>query len=179
MAAGDTAAMRTLYERYHRPVFSFALRMMSDRQLAEELLQEVFLRAWRQAHRFTGGRGSVISWLLSITHNMAIDELRKQQRRPRRTESEDSQEALLAIQDDAHSVEDQATQSATADVIREVLDTLPLPQRQVLELGYYKGMTQREIAEHLDEPIGTIKTRMRLAIRKLRDSERIQALDVT
>ena len=84
LAAGNTAAMDLLYDRYNRPVYSFAYRMLGDREHAEELLQEVFLRAWRRCSRFSDSRGSLISWLLSITHNMAIDELRKQQRRPRK-----------------------------------------------------------------------------------------------
>lgn len=178
MMVGDSTAMNELYDRYARPVFSFALRMMGDRELAEELLQEVFLRAWRQAARYSDSRGSLISWLLSITHNMAIDELRKIQRRPQRAGSADPTATLNAIRDEAEPVDELATRSATASVVRAELDRLPPAQREVLELGYFRGLTQREIAEVLNQPLGTIKTRMRLAIRKLQDSEDIQALDV-
>ncbi len=177
LAAGNTAAMDLLYERYNRPVYSFAYRMLGDREHAEELLQEVFLRAWRRCSRFSDTRGSLISWLLSITHNMAIDELRKQQRRPRKAESAEPDSLLGALQDTAEPVESQAILADRQHMVRSALTALPENQRLVLEMGYFDGLTQREISEKLDVPLGTIKTRMRLALRKLQDSVDIQALD--
>lgn len=177
LAAGNTAAMDLLYDRYNRPVYSFAYRMLGQRELAEELLQEVFLRAWRRASRFSDARGSLISWLLSITHNMAIDELRKQQRRPRKAESEEPDALMGSLQDAAEPVEDQAIQTDRRMQVLAALAELPDNQREVLELGYFSGLTQREISEKLDIPLGTIKTRMRLALRKLQDSVDIQALE--
>ena len=177
MAAGNTAAMELLYDRYNRPVYSFAYRMLGDREHAEELLQEVFLRAWRRCSRFSDARGSLIRWLLSITHNMAIDELRKQQRRPRKAESAEPDALLGTLQDTAMPVETQAILADRQQMVRAALAKLPENQRLVLEMGYFNGLTQREISEKLNVPLGTIKTRMRLGLRKLQDSVDIQALD--
>lgn len=177
LAAGNPAAMDLLYDRYNRPVYSFAYRMLGDREHAEDLLQEVFLRAWRRGSRFSETRGSLISWLLSITHNMAIDELRKQQRRPRKVESSEPETVLASIPDAAEPVEAQAVLADRQRIVRNALTDLPHPQREVLELAYFGGLTQREIAEHLGAPIGTIKTRMRLGLRKLQDSVDIQLLE--
>lgn len=169
MANGDTQAVEVLYDRYSRAVFSFALRILGDRAHAEELLQEVFFRAWRQSHRFSSQRGSFISWLLSITHNMAIDEIRKQNRRPKRADSDDPVRMLGNLSDGDPPVEEQAEIALARDRIRQALTLLPESQRSAIELAYFRGMTQREIAELQGEPLGTVKTRMRLALRKLRD----------
>lgn len=177
LAAGNPAAMDLLYDRYNRPVYSFAYRMLGDREHAEDLLQEVFLRAWRRGSRFSETRGSLISWLLSITHNMAIDELRKQQRRPRKADSSEPEMLLSSIQDSAEPVEMQAVWADHQRVVRHALEDLPGSQRQVLEMAYFSGLTQREIAEQLDAPLGTVKTRMRLGLRKLQESVDIQALE--
>ena len=169
MADGDTRAMEVLYERYSRPVFSFALRMLQDRMLAEELLQEVFFRAWNHGDKFSDRRGSFITWLLSITHNMAIDEIRKQNRRPKRADSADPVLLLDNVTDGSVSVEDQAVLGTVRDQITEAMATLPVAQRSAIEMAYFDGLTQREIAELQGEPLGTVKTRMRLALRKLRE----------
>lgn len=176
MAAGDSAAMEELYERYNRPVFSFAYRMLGDRDHAEDVMQEVFLRAWRRSGRFSDTRGTLISWLLSITHNMAIDELRKKQRRPQKADAREPDVMMGSLRDTAEPVEETAIRSDTGRAVRKALTEIPENQRQVLELGYFQGMTQREIAESLNIPLGTIKTRMRLAMKKLQDSEIIKAL---
>ncbi|MDQ3043723.1 MAG: sigma-70 family RNA polymerase sigma factor [Chloroflexota bacterium] len=169
VAEGDTLALEALYGRYSRVVYSFALRILGDPQLAEELLQEVFFRAWRQGSGFQASRGTFITWLLSITHNMAIDEVRKRQRRPQKLDSEDPEAVLAGVADTGQSVEDQVWVVTLRDTIAEALDLLPVAQRHVIELAYYQGLTQREIAETLSEPLGTIKTRMRLGMQKLRD----------
>lgn len=179
MAAGDVDAMEVLYDRYNRAVFSFALRMLGNREQAEELLQEVFMRAWRQARKFSEGRGTYITWLLSITHNMAIDEIRRQNRRPRKAESADPVLMLASVRDEKPSVEEQALLGDLRDIMQDAMAQLPDAQRTALELAYFRGMTQREIAEYQDEPLGTIKTRMRLAMRKLREILESQGLDLT
>ena len=169
VSRGNAAALEVLYDRYHRVVFSFAVRMLGDRVTAEELLQEVFFCTWRQAPLFSGTRGSSVTWLLSITHNMAIDEIRKRQRRPQRAESADPVLMLANVVDDQASVEEQASVSETREQIRSAIQTLPLAQQAVIELAYFQGLTQREIAAELQEPLGTIKTRMRLGVRKMRE----------
>ena len=178
MAAGDVEAMEVLYDRYNRAVFSFALRMLGNREQAEELLQEVFIRAWRQARKFSEGRGTYITWLLSITHNMAIDEIRRQNRRPRKADSADPVLLLVRVRDEKPSVEEQALLGDLRESMQAAMARLPEAQRVALELAYFGGMTQREIAEHQGEPLGTIKTRMRLAMRKLREILETQGLDL-
>jgi RNA polymerase sigma-70 factor (ECF subfamily) len=169
VAEGSSAALEVLYDRYSRIVLSFATRMLGDRQSGEELLQEVFLRAWQQAHNYSASRGSFATWLLSITHNMSIDEIRKRRRRPQRAESADPVLMLTNVTDQSRSVEESVELGALRETMAQAIRTLPDAQRRAIELAYYRGLTQREIAEELDEPLGTIKTRMRLGMRKLRD----------
>jgi RNA polymerase sigma-70 factor (ECF subfamily) len=169
VAAGDARALEVLYDRYSRAVFSFALRILGERTIAEELVQEVFFRAWKQARKFSEGRGTFITWLLSITHNMAIDEIRRRNRRPQRADSADPVLMLTNVRDENPSVEEQAMMGSIREQIALAMAALPETQRSAIELAYFRGLTQREIAELQDEPLGTIKTRMRLAVRKLRE----------
>lgn len=166
---GDARALEVLYDRYSRVVFSFALRIVNDQLIAEELLQEVFFRAWQQGGSFRASKGAFLTWLLSITHNMAIDEVRKRKRRPQRSDSDDPDVVLAAVADAGPSVEDEVWLRVLRERIGRALDTLPHAQREAIELAYFRGMTHREIADTLDEPLGTIKTRMRLGMQKLRD----------
>lgn len=169
-AAGEARALEVLYERYSRVVYSFAVRMLRDPQMAEELLQEVFFRAWQQGGSYSASRGTFVTWLLSITHNMAIDEIRKRGRRPMKADSEDPEAVLAGVADSGLGVEDEVWLGALRETIAGALSNLPPNQREAIELAYFRGLTQREIAEHLGEPLGTVKTRMRLGIRKLRDN---------
>jgi len=169
LAIGDARALEVLYDRYSRAVFSFALRMLGDRATAEELVQEVYVRAWQQARRFSEGRGTFITWLLSITHNMAIDEIRRRNRRPQRADSADPVLMLTNVRDDAMPVDEQAVIATVREELLRAMATLPENQRSTIELAYFRGLTQREIAVLQGEPLGTIKTRMRLAVRKLRE----------
>ena len=167
-AGGESTAIEVLYDRYNRIVFSFALRIIGDRQSAEELLQEVFFRVWRQAGAYSDRRGSFVTWLLSITHNMAIDEVRRRRRRPQRADQEDPIEFLASMADRGRSVEQDVLLNSLRDQVNAAMNELPVAQRDALELAYFRGLTQREIADELGEPLGTIKTRMRLGLRKLR-----------
>jgi RNA polymerase sigma-70 factor, ECF subfamily len=169
-AAGDARALEVLYDRYSRVVFSFALKTLRDRQAAEELLQEVFFRVWQQGGAFRESRGSFVSWLLSITHNMAIDEVRRRRRRPQKADSEEPETILAAVADTGSDVEDEVWLGTLRETIATAMDQLPAAQRDAIELAYYQGLTQREIAEALGEPLGTIKTRMRLGMQKLREA---------
>lgn len=169
MAARDPRALETLYERYARIVFSFAFRIVGDPASAEEIVQEAFFRSWQQATRFAEGRGTYVTWLLSITHNLAIDDIRKRQRRPQRADSADPVLLLANLNDPGPSVEDRAVHHSWREEIEVALQAIPDAQRQPIELAYFSGLTQREIADQLGEPLGTIKTRMRLGMRKLRE----------
>lgn len=169
MSAGEVEALEVLYDRYARPVFSFAVRIVGDALVAEEVLQEAFLRAWQQAGRFELAKGSFASWLLSITHNLAIDEVRRRQRRPQRADLVDIADVLRGEADASADVEEAAEAAELRERIRHAMGTLPPAQQRVIELAYFGGLTQREIAALLNEPLGTVKTRMRLAMQKLRD----------
>lgn len=169
MSQGDLDALDILYNRYSRAVYSFAVRIVRDGLVAEEVLQEAFTRAWQQSGRFEFARGSFASWILSITHNLAIDEVRKRQRRPQRSDSVDITDVLRSEIDPAPTVEEAAEATELRERIRGAMDLLPEPQQRVIELAFFEGLTQREIAAFLDEPLGTIKTRMRLGMQKLKD----------
>ena len=171
-AVGDARALEVLYDRYSSVVFSFALRLVQDRQLAEEVLQEAFFRAWQQGQGFSAKKGTFVTWLLSITHNLAIDEIRKRRRRPQKAESEEPEAILAAVADTSTGadVEDEVWLGALRQTMTVALASLPPAQREAIELAYYQGLTQREIAEVLNEPLGTIKTRMRLGLQKLREA---------
>ncbi|HEV2127258.1 MAG TPA: sigma-70 family RNA polymerase sigma factor [Thermomicrobiales bacterium] len=168
-ASGDGRALEELYERYSRIVMSFSMRMLSERSAAEELTQEVFFRAWKQADSYTSSRGSLATWILSITRNMAIDELRKRQRRPQRADLDDPVTAIANVEDTETSVEEHAWLQVIRSEMQAALAELPDSQREPIELAYFRGFTQREIAEATGAPLGTIKTRMRLGMRKLRE----------
>ena len=169
VANGEARALEVLYDRYSRVVYSFALRIVGDPQLAEEILQEVFFRVWQQGSGFQSNRGSLITWLLSITHNLAIDEVRKRNRRPQKADSEDPELVLGAMADESTDIEQEVWLSGVRTAIVEALDRVPKEQRVVIELAYFRGLTQREIAETLGQPLGTVKTRMRLGLQKLRE----------
>jgi RNA polymerase sigma-70 factor (ECF subfamily) len=165
----DEHALAELYDRHAGLVLSVALRVVGDRELAEEVLQDTFLRCWQHAHAFQAGRGGVLGWLMGITRNRAIDLLRSRQHKARQREQ--------AALPDADTLGMQAApDEAEAVVIRQVVTTalaaLPRTQRQVIELAYYGGLTQNEIAQATGEPLGTVKSRTRIALDQLRASLR-------
>ncbi len=166
---GNQDALGVLYERYSRAVYSFSLRIVGDAQVAEEILQEVFVRAWQQGASYQAGRGSLITWLLSITHNLSIDEMRRRKRRPQKAESEEPETILASLPDEGIGVEEEVWLASLRSSIQTALQQLPAAQREAIELAYFQGLTQREIADTLGEPLGTIKTRMRLGMLKLRE----------
>ncbi len=168
-ASGDARALEELYHRYSRLVMSFATRMLSDSTAAEDLTQDVFFRVWKQADAYASSRGSFATWILSITRNMAIDELRKRKRRPQRADLDDPIATMANVEDTEPSVEEHAWLGMVRYEIQNALGALPDTQRQPIELAYFRGLTQRQVAEALDVPLGTIKTRIRLGMRKLRE----------
>ena len=169
ITAQDPRALETLYDRYSRVIFSFALRIVGDQEIAEEIMQEVFFRAWQQGKSFQTNRGTLITWLLSITHNLSIDEVRKRKRRPQKADSSEPELLMAGLRDETQSVEDEVWISSLRGIMVEALAQLPDVQRDAIEMAYFKGLTQREIAEATGEPLGTIKTRTRLGMLKLRE----------
>lgn len=162
--AKDTHAFATLYDRHSRAAFSLAYRMMGERQAAEDLTQESFLKLWRAAGSYRSERGSVRTWLLSIVHNQGIDQLRSIASR-RRTQQKVE---LSAPTSEASEAFLESWRNSQREQVREAMKALPKEQLKVLELAYYSGYTHVEIAELLEVPLGTVKGRMRLGLQKIR-----------
>jgi RNA polymerase sigma-70 factor, ECF subfamily len=166
MAAGDDGALAELYDRHGRLVYSLALRIVRDQRDAEEVVQDVFAQAWRQSGRYSAGRGSVIAWLMTLTRSRALDRVRGRLARP--DASADS-EPIVEISDGTAPADEQLSIADRAGQVRAALSSLPLLQRLAIELAFYEGLTHTEIAERLEQPLGTVKTRIRQGLMKLRD----------
>ena len=160
---GDAAAFAVLYDRHVRAAYSLAHRMTGEKQAAEDLTQDAFIKVWRSAHGYRAGRGSVRTWILSIVHNRSIDQLRSLASR-RRTQEKVEVEAPRSQPNEAFA---EAWRNAQRDQVREALATLPSEQLEILELAYFSGHTQVEIARMLGVPLGTVKGRTRLGLKKL------------
>ena len=160
------AGIAALYDRYGRLIFSMALRVVQDRGAAEEITQDVFLRCWRSLDRYQPSQGSLAAWMLSITHNRAIDELRSRRGKDARREISDD-----VLQPQA-AIDPGFEEALLRGEIQQALQQLPVAQRDVIELVFWNGMTRREIAEQLSLPLGTVHTRLRLGVDKLRESLR-------
>ena len=165
VAKQDRGAFSQLYDRFSTLVFTLAMRMLKARSDAEDLLQEVFVQVWRQAQNYSAERGSPEAWIINIARSRAIDKIRSIRR---------MQKSFVLTDDPARAeshenVESSAAESETRLTMNSALANLPDPQRKVLELAYFDGLTQNEIADRLAEPLGTVKTRMRSGIQKLRE----------
>ncbi len=161
---GDAQAFALLYDRHSRAAYSLAYRMMGERQAAEDLVQDAFLKLWRAAGSYRAERGSVRSWLLAIVHNRAIDQIRSSASRRRMQEKVEA--SAPKVQPSEAFKE--SWRNAQREQIREALKGLPAEQLKVLELAYFSGYKQVEIAELLGLPLGTVKGRMRLGLKKMR-----------
>ena len=157
-------AFAALYDRHARAAYSLAYRMMGERQAAEDIVQDAFLKAWRAAGSYRAERGSVRTWLLSIVHNRGIDQLRSAASR-RRTQERVEATAPRSQPSEAFS---ESWRNSQRERVREALNTLPQEQLKVLELAYFSGYTHVEIAQLLRLPLGTVKGRMRLGLKKMR-----------
>ena len=160
----DAHAFATLYNRHARAAYSLAYRMMGERQAAEDLVQDAFLKLWRAAGRYRVERGSVRSWLLAIVHNRGIDQLRSSVSR-RRVQEKVEASAPRVQPSEAF---EESWRNAQREQVREALKSLPAEQLRVLELAYCGGYKHVEIAELLGLPLGTVKGRMRLGLKKMR-----------
>jgi RNA polymerase sigma-70 factor (ECF subfamily) len=165
VAGGDADAFEVVLERHADAAFSLAYRMCGQRSAAEDVAQEAFLAIWRSGARYDRARGSVRTWTLGIVHNRAIDALRRGSAHERRRASDEGVEETLVAPERTDA---QAIDNAASEEIRSALGGLPSEQRRVIELAYFGGFTHTEIASMLDTPIGTVKGRMRLGLRKLR-----------
>ena len=167
IARHDIHALEALYDRYGDIVYSVSLRVVGDTQLAEDITQEVFLRLWRRPDLFDESRGRFLTWLLSVARNRAIDELRSRVRRHAH-EAQDAAAEALPAKDEGDDPLAQALHLDERVAVRRALALLPPEQRLVIELAYFGGYTQQEIATRLRQPLGTVKTRVRLGLQKLR-----------
>jgi RNA polymerase sigma-70 factor (ECF subfamily) len=164
LAAQDMEAAADLYDRYASHVYALARRVVGSDADAEDIVQEVFLQAWRSAAAYDPGRGTVLAWLLVMTRTRGIDRLRARQSRP----AGDSTKLPELPVDDTPAL-DLLLVAEEGDRVREALQLLPAEQRTPLELAYYEGLTQSAIAQRLAQPLGTVKTRMRTALGFLRE----------
>ena len=165
MARGDHDALAELHDRHARLVYSLSLRILRDQSDAEDVVQEVFSQAWRQAARYESRRGNVIAWLLNLTRSRAIDRLRGRRSRPDIA----SDSLALELPDRAVPIDETIALSGRATRIRAAVEELSVLQRMAIELAFYEGLTHVEIAERLELPLGTVKTRIRQGLLKLRD----------
>lgn len=170
MAHGDKQACSELYDRFSRPLYSVALRILNDQSEAEDVVQDVFLALWEKAGTFDGGRGSAFGWAITLTRNRAIDRIRTRRRRSTLL-SESFVEDLPGghTPPDADSA-DELIFKEKAGSVRAALSSLPREQYRALELAFFSGLTQQEIAARLSEPLGTVKARIRRGLLKLRDT---------
>lgn len=170
VVARDQVSLGVLYERYAGVIFALLLRIVGNRQVAEELLQETFFQVWRGAATYDAARGGVASWLLTIARNRGIDELRRRAREPHLAPpSEQTERELERATNATDEIAAHGSAIARHAAVVQALEQLPGVQRAALELAYFEGLSQTEIATRLQEPLGTVKTRVRLGLRKLRE----------
>ena len=164
LLAGDEEAIRTLYARFARPVYTMGYRLLGSAEAAEELTQDVFLTAWRKAAQFDATRGRLSTWLMTIAHNLAVDRLRRETgvSRPNLVPVEEVPE--VATEGDEEPVLER-------DAAVRALSCLSEPERRLLARAYFRGLTAREIAEADGVPLGTVKTRIRAALIKIRRAQ--------
>jgi len=164
VVTGDERAFLTLYDRYAPRVYGLTLRVLGDEMLAEEVTQDTFLKLWSRARQFNPGQGELAPWLLTIAHRTALDRLRLENRRLPASNAQDPEDTWPILPDES-------TQNSEARwrSLYFAVQALPEEQRRVIDLAYYKGMSQSEIAEVLGWPLGTVKTRVRAAMQSLRE----------
>ena len=167
ISQADKDALEALYTRYQTPVYSLAMFMLKKPALAEDVTQDIFLNIWLKASSFNAERGQPRGWIMSVAHHKIIDLIRSQRRTTVNTDPVDY-ETLDLLPDGGVSTEAQVEQSLERERIMRALETIPANQREVIMLAYFGGLSQSEMAEKLYLPLGTIKTRVRLAMLKLR-----------
>jgi RNA polymerase sigma-70 factor (ECF subfamily) len=166
ISGGELAALEELYDRYKTMAYSIAYRITNDATLAEDVVQDAFLGAWRNAARYVEGRGSVKTWLLAIVHHRAIDAIRRRRPTSELPEIDAGLPEALTLPD----VWGEVSASLDAAAVREAMVALSDVQREAIELAYFGGLTQQEIAERTGTPLGTVKSRMRLGLLAMRRS---------
>ena len=165
---GDRASFELLYERYSGVLFSTAFRILNDQTAAEDVLQDVFIQIWEKAPLYDPTRGKPLTWAVTMTRNKAIDRLRSQQRRNRLKDEMEAQASVFEEFSDRSSL-DEVQSVERGELIRQAVRQLSKEQRKAIELAFFSGMSQSEIAEELGEPLGTVKARIRRGMMKLKE----------
>jgi RNA polymerase sigma-70 factor (ECF subfamily) len=169
VARGDRTALETLYDRHAGIVLGICIKITGERATAEDVLQETFWRVWQNASTYQTQRGSFTGWLFRIARNLAIDVYRRDRSRPQTvTETGEVDPILEQMADEDINVAEQTQSNLDAQQVRNAMKNLPREQRRVIELAYFYGMTRQEIANTTREPLGTVHTRARLGLQKLR-----------
>jgi RNA polymerase sigma-70 factor (ECF subfamily) len=177
VAKGDAAALEMLYDQYSPAVMGLALKMLGDRATAEEIVQETFWKVWRSADTFRAQQGNFSSWLFGITRNLSIDSWRRRKVRPQPVLDYDEEQQLEQNPDPDADVTEVTWLSMKHSQVRQALGTLPVNQREVVELAFFGGLTRQEIAETTGLPLGTVHTRARLGLQKLREALQEQGFE--
>jgi len=162
----DSIALQLIYERYERPIYTFAYRIVKDAMLAEEVIQELFLRIWNAAEKYDENQGKLSNWMFTLTRNIAIDGLRRRQVRTSQQVVEPEQ--LNRTPDDATDTANTVEAKVIGEQVREAMRSLTPDQHKVVELIYFGGYTQQEVSQNCDIPLGTVKSRVRLAMKALK-----------
>ncbi len=170
VARRDKRALEALYDRYAASALGLGMKMIGERTIAEEIVQEAFWRVWKRGATFDLERGQFSAWLFGIVHNLAIDEMRRRRVRPPTISTDAEGDSIIELPDAEMDVAEAALQTVTGEQVRQALEGLPDSQRSVIELAFFQGLTHQEIATQLNEPIGTIHTRARLALQKMRET---------
>jgi RNA polymerase sigma-70 factor (ECF subfamily) len=167
--SGDADALSQLYDRYNGIMKALILRIIRNETEADDLLQEVFMEIWKQAKNFSAQKGKPLGWMVTLTRRRAIDALRKKQayaRAEERLQAQPEQQPLAWVQ---NATENDIEAGDTRVLMAKVINSLPEAQQQVIELAFFQGMSQREIASHTNIPLGTVKTRLELGLKKIYD----------
>ena len=167
--AKDADALKELYNLYDRLLFGMIISIVKKREEAEDVLQEVFVNIWEKAHTFDENRGNVYSWIVTLTRNKAIDRIRSKGYKTQQKQSVSVHEPAFKLEGDKFDPLETTIFSDRAEMVKKALKEIPEAQSKVLKIAYYRGMTQSEISDHLDIPLGTVKTRTRQGMIKLKN----------
>ena len=165
---GDYRAIEELYTRYSRQTYGLALRILNNSESAEDAVQDAFLRFWRQPASFDPERGRFITWLLSVVHNLCIDQVRRKRHQTVSLDQEETQQQINYLADNSTPVEEEVWLGMQRTVIHQALTNLPQEQRSLIEMAFFKGLTHMEIASSTGQPLGTVKSRIRQGLMKLK-----------
>lgn len=165
----DEQALELFYDKYNKLIFSLVLSIVKRREEAEDVLQELFTKIWEKAHTYNENQGSVYSWVVTMSRNKAIDRIRSRRYKSEQKESTNSESPYEDFEADVQNPLEQTILNERAGYVKEALNSIPKEQRQVIMVAYFQGMTQSEISVELDLPLGTVKSRMRDGMMKLKN----------